>query len=74
MILFWLLCVSLVLGGLAFRREVRTTLDGLWLRLFGAPVRVRTHTPRPTLRACSTAPPRRHDLLPPPRVSFRAGP
>jgi hypothetical protein len=72
MILFWLLCVSLVLGGLAFRRELLTILDGLWLHVFGVPVRARTS--RPALRACTTAPPRRHDPLPPPRVSFRAGP
>ncbi len=72
MTLFWLLCVSLVLGGLAFRRQVREALDGLWLRLFGVPVRVRARRPVPHAR--STAPPGQHNLLPPPRVSSRAGP
>jgi hypothetical protein len=71
MSLFWWLCLSLVLGGLAFRREVRAALGDLWLAFFG--VRVRVSRPRvPALpdrpRHCP------HDFLPPPRVITRAGP
>jgi hypothetical protein len=40
MILFWLLCVSLVLSGWAFRREIVTHLEDLRLHLFGARARV----------------------------------
>src|SRR5262249_39200127 len=40
MTLFWLLCVSLVLGGLAHRRELRSALQDLWLHWFGVRVRV----------------------------------
>ncbi len=71
MSLFWLLCLSLVLGGLAFRREVRTALGDLRLQLFGVRVRVRRWpVPVPPDRPCN--PP--HDFLPPPRVITRVGP
>jgi hypothetical protein len=73
MILFWCLCVSLVLGGLALRREVRAALEDLRLHLFGVRVRVRRVPtgPAPRRRA---SPPSRHDFCPPPRVVGRAGP
>ena len=38
MIWFWLLCVSLVLGGLALRRPLRAAAEGLRLALFGVRV------------------------------------
>jgi hypothetical protein len=71
MTLFWLLCVCLVLGGLAVRPEARTALGNLRLHLFG--VRVRASRPRqgPAQPAC---PLWRHDFLPPPRGIPRAGP
>jgi hypothetical protein len=71
MSLFWLLCLSLVLGGLVFRREVRAALDDLRLTFFGVRVRVsRPRLPTPPDRP-RKAP---HDSLPPPRVITRAGP
>ena len=75
MILFCLLCVSLVLGGWAVRREVRTTFEKLWLTCFGVRVRVlRRPEPSRTDRrrlARLAAPPCR---LPPPNVATRPGP
>jgi hypothetical protein len=90
MSLFWLLCVSLVVGGLVFSREVRAALGDLRLQFFG--VRVRVTRPRPGVPERQAAfpagyprdaarrdPPDRprnspHDFLPPPRVVTRAGP
>jgi hypothetical protein len=70
MSLFWLLCLSLVLGGLIFRREVRAALGDLWLAFFG--VRVRVSRPRrPARLDRPRSPP--HDFLPPPRVLTRPG-
>jgi hypothetical protein len=71
MTLFWLLCLCLVLGGLALRREVRAALGDLRLALFGVRVPVR--------RLRTSGPPGRprnspHEFLPPPRVVTRAGP
>jgi hypothetical protein len=71
MTLLWLLCVCLVLGGLVFRQEVRAALEGLRLRLFGVPVRVRRLPAQPTP---DTSPDRRQDFFPPPHVITRAGP
>jgi hypothetical protein len=73
MTLFWLLCVSLVLGGLAFRHPLRGALDDLWLYWFGVRVRaVRPQGPPPD-PGRSAVPPSRHDFLPPPRGINRAG-
>ena len=72
MTLFWLLCLSLALFGLAFRHHLRGALGNLWLHLFG----VRVRAPRPQTRpgAVRPAAPLRHDFWPPPRVDTRAGP
>jgi hypothetical protein len=71
MILFWLLCVSLLLGGLLLRRHVGGVLSDLWLHWFGARVRVRR-----TPRAEGPQPRNAHPLAsrPPLRVVTRAGP
>jgi hypothetical protein len=73
MTLIWLLCVCLVLAGLAVRREIAAVLNGLRLRIFGVPVRVPTprRLPYPPR---SAVPPPEHNFLPPPRVVPRAGP
>jgi hypothetical protein len=73
MTLFWLLCLCLVLGGLAFRRAVVDTINGLRLQVFGVRVRVPSpqklpHPPR------SVAPQPARYSLPPPRVRTRPGP
>jgi len=72
MILFWLLCVCLVLVGLAFRREATALLRELRLQVFGTRVRVPSplRLPYPPR---STAPPPAQNLLPPPRVVTRPG-
>jgi hypothetical protein len=74
MILFWCACVCLMLGGLAFRQEVRAALEGLRLRLFG--VRVRVPLRREPLPAPDrpVAFPSRQGSVPPPRVRTRGGP
>ena len=73
MTLFWLLCVCLVLCGLAFRREVTAVLDGLWLQVFG--VRQRVVDPRRLPQPPQPSAPRpSHNFLPPPRVITRPGP
>jgi hypothetical protein len=73
MILFWLLCVCLVLAGLAYRREVAAALHGLRLQLFGVPARVPSpqRLPYPPR---STDPLPAYNFLPPPRVITRLGP
>lgn len=73
MTLFWLLCVCLVLAGLAVRREVAAVLNGLRLQVFG--VRVRVPSPRRLPEPPrSTVPPPGHYFLPSPRIITRAGP
>jgi hypothetical protein len=68
MILFWLLWVSLVLGGVAGYLAVKARRDGLGLR----PARVRRAVPA---RDGAAARPRaaREDFLPVPRVTTRPG-
>jgi hypothetical protein len=67
MTLFWLLCVSLVLGGLAHRREIRAAVHELWLQWFG--VRVRVARPeRPSALSPRTP---RQGSLPTPQVATR---
>ena len=73
MTLFCLLCVSLVLGGWAVRREARATFEALWLKFFGVRVRVlRTQSLRTDRRraAAPAAPP---CPLPTPYVATRPG-
>jgi hypothetical protein len=74
MILFWLLCVILLLGGLLIRvAALESRWRDLWLRLVGIPVVI------PPARRPTTAK-RRPKLAsqtagwPPPRVVTRAGP
>jgi hypothetical protein len=75
MILLGSLCICLVLVGLAFRRQLRTALEGLRLRLFGVPVRVPSRPVRPLPPRPVAAPSRPGSLsLPPPRFINRAGP
>jgi hypothetical protein len=70
---FWLLCVCLVLCGLAFRREVTAVLNGLRLQVFG--VRQRVISPRRLPQSPPPSAPRpTHNFLPPPRVVTRPGP
>ncbi|HWG44008.1 MAG TPA: hypothetical protein VN688_14615 [Gemmataceae bacterium] len=71
MTLFWLLCVCLLLVGLAVCPQVRAALEDLWLHWFG----VRQPVPRSSERPIPV-PPRSppHDRLPPFRVITRAGP
>ncbi len=73
MTLLCLLCVSLVLGGWAVRREARAVFEDLWLHFFGVRIRVhrRPETPRPDRVAVPVAPP---CPLPPPQVTTRPGP
>jgi hypothetical protein len=71
MILFWFLCVCLLLVGLALCTEVRAALGDLWLHCFGVRVRVRRLN-RQTGSVAPRSPP--HDRLPPPRVITRSGP
>jgi hypothetical protein len=73
MILFWLLCVCLVLAGLAYRREAAALLNGLRLQIFGVRVRVPTPQRLPYPPRSPVGPPA-HNFLPPPRVITRAGP
>ena len=75
MILFCLLCVSLVLGGWAVRREVREVCETIRRHLFGVRVRIlrrpepsRTNRARIPLGAVPSCP------LPPPNVATRIGP
>jgi hypothetical protein len=71
MTLICLVCVSLVLGGLALRREARAALEGVWLWAFGTLVPVR----RPVRRPLPAGPAAfRYDFLPPPQVQTRPGP
>jgi hypothetical protein len=70
MSLFGLLCLCLVLGGLAFRREVRAVLGDLRLRLFGVRVRVVRSGPPAAAEHPRNSPP---GFLPPPRVRTRPG-
>jgi hypothetical protein len=69
MTLFWLLCVCLLLVGLAVYPEIRVRVGDLWLHWFG----VRQPVPCSPRRPVS-APPRSppHHPLPPPRVLTRA--
>ena len=70
MILFCLLCVSLVLGGLAYRRELGVILNDLRRHLFG--VRVRVRAPQRGGQPARTAPsPLQLGSVPPPRVTTR---
>ena len=73
MTLFWLLCVSLVLVGLFFRRELRKALREVRLHLFGVRVRARRLDPQARLPRFGDAPPC-ENLLPSFRVVTRAGP
>jgi hypothetical protein len=79
MILFWCLCVSVLLIGLALDRQVRAALADLWLHLFGARVRAPSRSPlsspqgngreqRPAA-PLPVAPPSRYAPLPPPQVT-----
>jgi hypothetical protein len=72
MILFWLLCASLTLGGLALHREVRSALEDLWLFAFAARARVQRPARRTVTGPFPAPPPPLR--LPPPRVITRAGP
>ncbi len=71
MTLICLVCVSLVLGGLALRPEARAALEGLWLWAFGSrvPVRRQVRATRPAPHVAF-----RPDFLPPPQVQTRPGP
>jgi hypothetical protein len=71
MTLICLVCVSLVLGGLAFRREARAALEDFWLWAFGTPVAVRRPARRPLPERPAVF---RADFLPPPQVQTRPGP
>ena len=71
MTLFCLVCVSLVLGGLALRRETRAGLEALWLGAFGTRVPVRRPARPPQARPAVDF---RPDFLPAPRVQTRPGP
>ena len=72
MTLFCLLCVSLVLGGWAVRREARAGFEAFWLHFFGVPVRIhrRAEAPRSDRVAVRGAPP---SPLPPVPVATRPG-
>lgn len=72
MILFWLLCVSLLLGGLAIRRHTAVWLSGWWLHWFGVRVPVRRTPLRASPRQSRDAP--QSACWPPLRVVTRAGP
>ena len=71
MILFWLLCVCLLLVGLAAFPDIRSGVADLWLHWFGVRQRVPRASERP-IPVPPRSPP--HDRLPPPRVITRAGP
>jgi hypothetical protein len=73
MTLFWLLCVCLVLAGLAYRRAAAAVLNGLRLQVFGVRVRVSRPQRLPCPPRAPVASPR-HNFLPPPRTITRAGP
>jgi hypothetical protein len=73
MTLIGLLCVSLVLVGLLFRREMQTALREGWLHRFGARVRARRPDPQSRLPRFAV-PTRCENVLPPFRVVTRAGP
>jgi hypothetical protein len=75
MILFWLLCVSLVLVGTALRRPLGAALEHLRLVVFG----VRVRCPRPQTRGrphsgASPGPAARSGPGLPPGFATRAGP
>jgi hypothetical protein len=74
MILFWCVCVCLVLGKLAFRHEIRAALEGLRLMLFGVPVRVPFRRQVLPVPDRPVAFPSRLGSVPPPRVRTRGGP
>jgi hypothetical protein len=74
MILLVCLCLCLVLAGLAFRQPIQATLEDFRLALFGVRVRVPTCPRGAPSRLVRPPVPSRHDLLPPVRVSTRAGP
>ena len=73
MTLLCLLCVSLVLGGWAARRQARALFEDLWLHFFGSRVRLhrRPESPRPDRGAVRAAPP---GSIPPFEVATRPGP
>ena len=73
MTLFWLLCVCLVLAGLAYRREAAAALHGLRLQIFGVRARVPSPQRLPYPPRSTDLPPK-HNFLPPPRVITRPGP
>jgi len=73
MILFVCLSVCLVLGGLAFRHQIRAAFEDLWLQFFGVRVRVSARK-APAALDRRVATPSRLGLLPPVRVETRAGP
>ena len=70
MMLFWCLCVCLVLGGWLLLPTLRAAAADLWLNLFGVKARVPSRSSRPGRReAHGPRPP-----LPPPQVGTRPGP
>jgi hypothetical protein len=72
MILFWVLWVSLVLGGVAGCLAARAKRTGLWPRAARVPAPAR----RAAGRRDAAVPPGRHaraDFLPVPRVTTRSG-
>ena len=72
MILFWLLWVSLVLGGVAGYFAVKAGWDGLWLWVTRVPARApRAACPRDGGVARPRA--EQGDFLPVPRVTTRPG-
>jgi hypothetical protein len=72
MMLFWLLWVSLVLGGVAGFLAVKVRRDGLWLRVARRPVRVR-RAGRPWGGDVARPRAEQGDFLPVPRVTTRPG-
>jgi hypothetical protein len=70
MLLFCLLGVILVIGGLTLRRTLGTILSDTRLALFGARVRVPVPTRRATVVRSDLPPPHLGDV-PPPRVVTR---
>jgi hypothetical protein len=73
MILFWLLCVGLLLGALAVRLGAREILAEVRLRVYGKRVPVRRRH-LPAVPECGCQPGSRPAGWPPPRVVTRAGP
>jgi len=72
MTLFCLLCVCLLLVGLAACSEVRARLGELWPRWLEAYLPVQRAQYGPVLAVSPRSPP--HHCSPPPRVIPRAGP